>query len=84
MRACADPWKSNESYQTCFVEVDGDAEANRDPKPSQEATESIQVMLIPITALLPTVLALQRDRGFAIESKVFAFAQGLWFAGGTA
>lgn len=43
-----DQWKSRENTQLIFMEIDGDLETNKNPKPNLEETEYIEVFLVPL------------------------------------
>lgn len=74
-----DPYKSTENYRTAFVEVDGDAPENRNPRPERDAEENMQVVLVPVTRLGESLSALNRSKGCVIEAKLLSFSQGQAF-----
>ena len=43
-----DPWKSTEAYAPVFMEIDEEDPVNKDPQPSTETDEQIQVLLVPL------------------------------------
>lgn len=73
-----DPWKSNETEKIIIVEVDGDDEINKDVKQDLENTENIIVHLFDIKPTLwQDITSLAKEKGYLVESKVYAFVVGL-------
>jgi len=73
-----DPWKSNETETLVIVEVDGDDEINKNVKQELENTENIIVHLFDIsTNLWQDIVNLAKEKGYVIESKLYALVIGL-------
>lgn len=50
-----DQWKSRENTQLVFMEIDGDLEVNKNPKPNLEETEYIEVFLVSLDDPFPII-----------------------------
>lgn len=83
-----DQWKSRENTQLIFMEIDGDLEINKNPKPNLEETEYIEVFLVPLDDPFPiidsifinlNVLEMMNDEGCLISTHLQSFLYGLNF-----
>jgi len=76
-----DPWKSNENYLTCEVEIDGDAQCNRVAQPAHERDEHFAgILLVPLSALARVLPILAEKHGVVLETRLVGVAQGLSLA----
>lgn len=73
-----DPWKSTESGRYILVEVDGDEEVNKNPKPSLEEEEDILVYLVDLDRnFLKTVEEIGQKYGHNIDANLHCFGLGI-------
>jgi ADP-ribose pyrophosphatase len=72
------------SASTAFVHaiIDGNRTENKSPKQHLDTTEFIEVVLLPLQNLFSHMLALQKQRHFWIDSKLYTFAYSLSLAQG--
>ena len=76
-----DPWKSNESSKVVMVDIDGDDERNKNVTQKLEDTESIRVHLLEFNSkALDGLLALAKEKNYAISGHVYSFFLGLAMA----
>ncbi len=57
------------------VEIDGDATINNPPIPAHESDEYITVLLVPLSSLQGSLLAMAKKHGFGISNELLTFAQ---------
>lgn len=75
-----DPWKSNETVQMVFADVDLADPRNAAPKQKLEEDEEIEVVRLPLRGLLEAVQRLVEERGVAVHAQVYTLALGLEMA----
>lgn len=85
-----DQWKSRENTQLIFMEIDGDLETNKNPKPNLEETEYIEVFLVPLDNpfsiidsiyiyIIFNILEMMNEEGCLISTHLQSFLFGLNF-----
>ena len=73
-----EPGLTNSDAKVIHVEVDGDAPENKEPKPALESDEwSLKTVLLPTHNLYDYLAQLNKERGIAIDGKLYSFAYGL-------
>ena len=63
-----------------LVTVEVDSAQNDNPKQNLDDGEQIQVILVPVSQLVSTLLDYSKKEGFVIDAKLWLFAQGLSFS----
>lgn len=82
--AANDQGLTNSCLNFAVADVDADAPGNADPQPTPELGETILVLQLPLEGLADHLTRIKRARGWAIDSRLLAFALGLEFLrGGT-
>ena len=74
-----DPWKSDDNEVIHFMQVDLDAEVNRQPEQCLDHEENISVIKLPLKDFSMAVLKFAQERHCAIDCSVWFFALGLSF-----
>lgn len=73
-----DPGLTDDSQCLVVIDVDGDLPENRNPVQMLDSTESIEVLLIEQSQLMPFINSL--DPLIVVESSLLAYAMGVHFA----
>lgn len=61
------------------MKVDGNSKENQNPQSDQQDEEQIQVVLVPVSKLLTTLLRYANVDKYYIDAKLWTFADGLHF-----
>ncbi len=69
---------SNANSKLVTIEVD--ASENSDPKQSLDDGEQIQVVTVPISQLMSTLVTYAQQDGYIVDAKLWMLAQGLQLA----
>ncbi len=69
---------SNANSKLVTIEVD--ALENSDPKQSLDDGEQIQVVTVPISQLMSTLVNYAQQEGYIVDAKLWMLAQGLQLA----
>ncbi|KAI2632813.1 NUDIX domain-containing protein [Xylaria nigripes] len=71
-----DPGMTNTNTAICSVRIDTTLPENQDPKPNLEEDEFIETFMTPLATLYAECKRLEAQ-GYAIDTRVGAFAQGI-------
>ncbi|VDO80070.1 unnamed protein product [Soboliphyme baturini] len=71
-----DPGLTNDSVNVFVFEIDGDSECNRNVVQKLDETESIDVLIIPLSDLMEKLRHFS-EVGYQVEASLYTFALGL-------
>ena len=65
---------------TVTLEIDGNAEENKNPQVNQQDEEQIEVLLVPVSQMLSTLQRYSQENKYYVDAKLWTFAEGLsWY-----
>ncbi|KAK9868636.1 hypothetical protein WJX84_005877 [Apatococcus fuscideae] len=76
----SDPGLTSSNFQMVTIEIDADAEANRNVNPQLEDGEFVETLLLPVAGLYMALLDLQKERHCDLDARLLLYAQGLHHA----